>query len=119
MEDLHHRTKKKGGDFYCFAKLLVPNGHQKYSYHPSGATHSKRKKDKKVNKEDYICKKFNWPDYKDMTIVPIDGHGFEAKDFIKDDPVFQNMKETEIKPPAIVFDISCVVALIPLESIDS
>ena len=81
-------------------RVLTLNHMDKYTIHPTGVTHAKTK-DGKVK-----YRKFGWPNYEKLTCVPIDGFGFNAKDFLNDDSVFEPMKVKRVKPPGVVFDIS-------------
>jgi hypothetical protein len=72
----------------------------KYSLHPTGATHAK---DKDGNEK---YRKFGWPNYEKLTCVPIDTFGFNTRDFFNDALYLEPMKVEKTKPPEKVFDIS-------------
>jgi hypothetical protein len=88
------------GSFYRVVTIKDLPEHDKYSYHTDGTIHSKTKLGKKVTQT------FNWPNFKELTTAIIDSYGFDGRDFKQNDPVYEKMKVTRIKPPGIVFDIS-------------
>jgi hypothetical protein len=71
----------------------------KFSYHPDGTTHFKNK-DRTAR-----YRKIGWSAFGEMTISPIDSFGFRPHGPYTDDLVFRQLMQSEIKHPALVFDI--------------